>query len=117
MLGVCWLVGRGFPQLCTAALTNQRLYEPISLTNTHCLNRKDGWENGKVRAVSPASLHRKYRTATDLGLTLSPTTHTHTHTHAQTNTHAYVNTKTHTYDDEQEEKPHKHHHHGLSKQT
>ena len=38
--------GMGFPQLCMALLTN-----------THCLSRENGWENGKVRAVSPALLN------------------------------------------------------------
>lgn len=70
--------GWGFPQLCVAVLTNSRLYEAISLTHTHYLNRKIDGKNGKVRADSSAALHRKYRTATDLSLTLSSLTHTYT---------------------------------------
>ena len=76
LLAAGWGVG-GVGGVSTAALTSD---EAVSLTNTHCLNRKDGWENGKVRAVGPAALHRKYRIAADLSLTH---THTHTHTHTQ----------------------------------
>lgn len=62
VLGACWLGGWGFPRLCLAAPTVSQLHEDVSLTNTHCLNRKDGWVNGKVRAVSFAEIHRKYST-------------------------------------------------------
>lgn len=130
---VRWLLGWGFPQLCTASLTNNRLYETISLTNTHCLNRKIDGKNGKVRADSSAAFHRKYRTATDLNLTLSSLTHTDIHrqhkqglglTSAHTNmqnVHAYVNMNTcthtltyaYTQDEEQEQVPHKHLHIGY----